>query len=178
MINYKKKFIMLTIAIILTICSSCGFLLHTSESKVIALATPSPLTTTVNITKSMNNSYIISSGSSRIGTFEVNYNILGTQGTIKKEQQIIISTIMDDFDKSPIIGYVKNSSPPSEQQKQLHQQQSTISNPFVDEQTVNQKIKSEIRDILSKSINNTNSNLFIQCKFGMNLTDWKCNRNE
>ena len=70
----------------------------------------SPSTSTVQISKDLTNSYIISSGSSKIGTFYTKYMILGNIDTLNKEQKLIISTITTDFNNSPVVGYVRTSS--------------------------------------------------------------------
>jgi len=99
----------------------------------------------VHITKELANSYTISSGSSEIGTFDANYTIAGDMNTIKKEQKLIVSTITNDFNNSPVIGYVKMPAASSQQQ----QQQTTLPNPFADNATINHKIETEINSALS-----------------------------
>ncbi len=66
-------------------------------------------------------------------------------GYDKKEQKLIVSTITDDFNNSPVIGYVKMPTAPSQQQ----QQQTTLPNPFADNATINHKIETEINSALS-----------------------------
>lgn len=106
----------------------------------------------------------ISSGSSRVRTFDSTYTILGNIDIIKKEQKIIISTINEDFNNSPIVGYIKTSLVPGQQQ-QL--QPPTLPNPFTNKATINQKIETEISSALS-SIGNTN-----MPKFPFNVTlEW------
>src|SRR5690349_13595089 len=51
----------------------------------------------IKITKQSNNSYTILAGSSNIGPFSTTYQILGNVIDIKKNQQLIISTIKQDF---------------------------------------------------------------------------------
>jgi hypothetical protein len=126
---------------------------------------------TVQITKDLTNSYTISSGSSEVGTFDTNYTIVGNMDAIKKEQKLIISTITEDFNKSPVIGYVKtaNASGPH--------QQATLPNPFADNATVNQKIVTEINGSLSSPVNLNADSTTIQCNFGMKISEWNCKSN-
>jgi hypothetical protein len=124
----------------------------------------------VHITKELANSYTISSGSSEIGTFDTNYTIAGDIGTIKKEQELIVSTITNDFNNSPVIGYVKMPGVPSKQQ----QQQATLLNPFADNATINHKIETEINSALSPAVDSTADKTSIQCNFGMNISEWNC----
>ena len=125
---------------------------------------------TVHITKELANSYTISSGSSEIGTFDANYTIAGDMDTIKKEQKLIVSTITDDFNNSPVIGYVKMPVAPSQQQ----QQQTTLPNPFADNATINHTIEAEINSALSPGRDSTTAKTSIQCNFGMNILEWNC----
>jgi hypothetical protein len=165
--NYRVNNIVITIVIILISLSlSMTNLTITQLSKVFGQST-----SMVKITKDLTNSYLISSGSSKIGTFDTTYTISGNTDIIKKEQKIILSTIKEDFNNSPIAGYIKTSLAPAQQQ-QL--KQPTLSNPFTNKATINQKIETEIGSALS-SVGNTNTaKISIQCNFGMELSEWKC----
>jgi hypothetical protein len=80
-----------------------------------------------------------------------------------------MSTITADFNNSPIIGYIKISSGPTQQQ------QPTMPNPFADKPTINKKIEAEIGSALSSTSGNLNiSKTSIQCESGMSISDWKC----
>ncbi len=174
--NYKVNSIIITVVITYIIFSlAFGNLSSAHYSKVYgqpSSSLSSTTTTTVKITKNLNNSYIISSGSSSIGIFDTTYTISGNKDVIKKEQKLVISTVQDDFDKSPIIGYIKISKTSSTQQKQ--QQQPTLPNPFADITTINQKIKTEINTAMTSAANTNFAKISIQCDFGMNLPNWKC----
>src|SRR5688572_14591758 len=61
---------------------------------------------TIHITKDGTNSYIISGGSSSVGTFDTTYRVVGERSAIRASEDLIISTITDDFSSSPTIGYV------------------------------------------------------------------------
>ncbi len=146
---------------------SFGYLTFTNYLEVFGQS-PSP----VQITKDLSNSYTISTGSSEVGTFDTNYTVLGNMDIIKKEQKLIISTITNDFNNSPIIGYIKIPAAPAQQQQQ--QQQTTLSNPFADNATINQNIEIEINNVLSSAGNSNTSKASIQCNFGMNISEWDC----
>ncbi len=83
---------------------------------------------------------------------------------------MIVSTITNDFNNSPVMGYVKMPAASSQQQ----QQQTTLPNPFADNATINHKIKTEINSALSHAGNSTAGKLPIQCNFGMNISGWDC----
>ena len=114
--------------------------------------------------------YALFSGSSNIGSFNSTYTILGSISSIKGSKDLITSTIINDYDKSPFIGYVivqKGKS--SDSSKSLG-----LANPFADKTTINEKIKSEIQ----KSIDSTNKintkEAVIKCDFGMEISKWNC----
>lgn len=158
------------VIIIASISISISFLFgHVTVTPYIEVFGQSP--SKVHITKELANSYTLSSGSSEIGTFDANYTIEGDIDIIKKEQELIVSTITDDFNNSPVIGYVKMPAAPSQQQQQ---QQTTLPNPFADNATINHKIETEINSALYPAGDPTTAKTSIQCAFGMNISAWNC----
>jgi len=123
---------------------------------------------TIHITKDASNSYALSSGSSQIGTFDTTYTILGSVPSLKQSTDLVISTIINDFDKSPFIGYI--IAPKSKSDTKLP----TLANPFVDKSTINEKIKNEIQSSISSSQKLKTSQAEIKCSFGMEINNWKC----
>lgn len=87
--------------------------------------------------------------------------------TIKKEQKLMVSTVTDDFNNSPVIGYVKMPGAYS-------QQQTALPNPFADNATINHKIETEINGALSPAGYPTTDKTSIKCNFGMNISEWDC----
>jgi hypothetical protein len=61
----------------------------------------------IHITKDGTNSYVLSGGSSRVGSFDTTYIVVGERGAIRTAENLIISTITEDFRSSPTIGYVR-----------------------------------------------------------------------
>ncbi len=170
--DYKIKFIIVLFAIVyisISLLIGNPLSIHPYSKAYGQLSLPSSTTTTIKITKHMINSYTISSDSSSIDTFGTNYTILGNKDSIKKEQKLVTSTIKDDFNKSPIIGYVKASAKTT-----TSPAVATLPNPFADKTTINQKIETEINNALSSTVNTNFAKISIQCDFGMNLPDWKC----
>ena len=123
---------------------------------------------TIHITKDASNSYVLSSGSSQIGTFDTTYTILGSITSLKQSTDLIISTIIKDFDKSPFIGYIIAHKSKSDTKLP------TLANPFVDKSTINEKIKNEIQSSISSAQKLKTSQAEIKCTFGMEINDWKC----
>ena len=59
--------------------------------------------TIIHITKDGTNSYLISGGSSNIGTFDTSYRIVGERSAVRASEELIITTITEDFRRSPTI---------------------------------------------------------------------------
>src|SRR5215210_3189470 len=70
---------------------------------------------TIHITKDGTNSYVLSGGSSSVGSFDTTYRVAGERSAIRSAENLIISTITSDFSSSPTIGYVMvgNTTSPS-----------------------------------------------------------------
>ena len=123
---------------------------------------------TVHITKQGSNSYALSKGSSQIGSFHTTYEILGTVSSIKESKNLITSTIVSDYDKSPFIGYVIASK--SKSSSDLP----GLANPFADKATINKKITSEIHSSIDSTTELKTKNAVIKCNFGMQISKWHC----
>ena len=112
--------------------------------------------------------YALSSGSSHIGSFDSTYTILGSISSIKESKDLITSTIISDYDKSPFIGYV------IAHKSKTDSESLGLANPFADKATINGKIKGEIqKSIYSTSKMNTKEAV-IKCDFGMEISKLNC----
>lgn len=146
--------------------SSISFL-EPTESFSQKSSSSSPL----HITKHSANSYTLSSGSSHIGSFDTTYTILGSISSIKQSQNLITSTIINDYDKSPFIGYV--IAPKSK--SSLDSSKSTgLANPFADKATIKSKIKNEIQKSIDSTKKIKTKEAVIKCDFGMEISKWNC----
>jgi|SRR5215831_12710107 len=83
-----------------------------------------PLNTT--ITSNSNCEYSIPSTFVKVDRFSTNYTIAGKISFINGSRDLITSTIIDNFDKNPNIGYVVNNSSSLNIASQLG-----LPNPFV-----------------------------------------------
>ena len=106
-----------------------------------------------------------------VGGFDTDYSITGTTMNIKDTKDLIISSIIDDYTKSPTVGYVTVSkSMPNSSEMQ-------IANPFAS----GEQIKQKIQDLLSISIENDASSktglIEIKCLFGDSLDLFSCSAN-
>jgi hypothetical protein len=61
---------------------------------------------TIHITKDGTNSYVISGGSSSVGSFDTTYRVVGERSAIRASEDLITSTIIIDFSTSITRAYV------------------------------------------------------------------------
>jgi Prealbumin-like fold domain len=143
---------------------------------------PQPPVPNITITTNSNSVYSIPSTSVQVDRFSTNYIIAGTISSLIYSKDLITSTIVNDFDKNPNIGYIVNDSsgsqapstpPPTSSQTQLG-----IPNPFVSIDLINQKITNVIQNAMeateASSSNSPQKHVEIKCTFGMILDDYNC----
>ena len=128
---------------------------------------------TLHIIKDATNSYAISSGSSFIGAFDTTYSILGNVSSMKADKDLIISTIIEDFGKSPTIGYVNNTGT-SPTGSQTNLTQPLLPNPFATKNAIDEKIRSEITTSIDNVVKSGPFEGEIKCIFGSSLDDFNC----
>jgi hypothetical protein len=125
---------------------------------------------TIHITKDATNSYVLSGGSSSVGSFDTTYRVAGERSAIRSAENLIISTITSDFSSSPTIGYVMvgNTTTASAD--------ATLPNPFASTEMITERITNELRRVISEAENNTSQGQWaeIKCGFGMTLEDMQC----
>lgn len=182
--NMKKVFITTAItAIVIAIAT-----VTTTFSNVAVLATPfveqggndtntTGVTTstgeqqsTIHIIKDTTNSYVLSGGSSSVGSFDTTYRVAGERSAIRSAENLIITTITDDFSSSPTIGYVMAGNTTTASAG------ATLPNPFVTPEQITERITNELRRVISEAENNTveGQDVEIKCGFGMTLQDMQC----
>jgi hypothetical protein len=125
---------------------------------------------TIHITKDATNSYVLSGGSSSVGSFDTTYRVAGERSAIRSAENLIISTITSDFSSSPTIGYVMvgNTTTASAD--------ATLPNPFASTEMITERITNELRRVISEAENNTSQGQWVEikCGFGMTLEDMQC----
>jgi hypothetical protein len=182
--NMKKVFITTAItAIVIAIAT-----VTTTFSNVAVLATPfveqggndtntTGVTTstggqqsTIHIIKDTTNSYVLSGGSSSVGSFDTTYRVAGERSAIRSAENLIITTITDDFGSSPTIGYVMAGNTTTASAG------ATLPNPFATPEQITERITNELRRVISEAENNTveGQDVEIKCGFGMTLQDMQC----
>jgi hypothetical protein len=128
---------------------------------------------TIHIIKHGSNSYVISGSSSSVGSFDTTYRVAGERSAIRATEHLIISTITDDFRKSPTIGYI---TPSSTTTTGTTAPEPTLPNPFATPEQITEKITTEIRRVISEAESNTSQGQYVEikCNFGMSLEDMRC----
>jgi hypothetical protein len=131
---------------------------------------PAGQQSTIHIIKHGSNSYTISGGSSSVGSFDTTYRIAGERSAIRASEDLIISTITDDFRTSPTIGYVMVGNTTTTAAD------ATLPNPFASPEQITERITNELRRVISEAESNTSQgqHVEIKCGFGMTLEDMRC----
>jgi hypothetical protein len=131
--------------------------------------------------KTSANSYNLVNGQTvLVGIFDTTYVITGSSNSLHKSEDLIISTIQDDFDNSPTIGYVRagNASEVFEIGSSTAKTQAkipaAIPNPFVDQQRINSTIAQELSRAIASAHSLNFTIVAIMCDFGMNIENWQC----
>ena len=171
MVRYSSiLFTVLVLGLSILTISSISFLTSIESFSQTIETQSKQSSSSLHITKHSSNSYVLSSGSSHIGSFGTAYNILGSVSSIQKSQNLITTTITDDYNKSPFIGYV--IAPKS---KSLDSSKSTgLANPFADKATIKAKIKNEIQKAIDSTKKIKIKEAVIKCDFGMQISKWNC----
>jgi hypothetical protein len=131
---------------------------------------------TIHITKHGTNSYLLSGGSSSVGSFDTTYRVLGERSAIRASEDLIISTITSDFSSSPTIGYLTAGNMTSTTGGGTAADTATLPNPFASPEQITERITSELRRVITEAENNTpqGQHVEIKCDFGMTLDDMLC----
>ena len=134
----------------------------------------SSVNNTVHITKSSTSSYnIVDSQTGLVGAFDTLYLITGSSDSLDSSKKIIISTIQDDFNNSPTIGYIRlynvteeivGASLPA-----------SVVNPFADPRMINSTVTQHITSAIDSAHSLNNAMVAIKCDFGMIIGEWQCN---
>ncbi len=129
---------------------------------------------TINIIKDATNSYALSGSSSHVGSFDTTYRIAGERSAIRSAENLIISTITNDFRTSPTIGYIRATEGGGV--GATGSTEATSPNPFATHQQITEKITSELRNAITQAESNTSQgqHVEIKCDFGMSLEDMRC----
>ena len=156
-----------------------------SSSSVLAQTTNATTTTTVEddatslatriqITKDVTNSYAISEGSVRVGSFDTIYAITGSVDDISGNNDLITSTIQSDFNSSSTVGYVMAQAANNNTASNSTQATTTLPSPFASSEEISQRIADEIRKGIESAERSNEEYAEIRCHFGMDLPGFEC----
>jgi hypothetical protein len=177
--NKNNKYLSVLVSVILTLAFATfpsSFSPSTKDSTSIAspLNIPPELQTnstdTIHIMKASTNSYdIVHDQTVFTGTFDTTYAVTGSSNSLNKSKDLIISTIQDDFNSSPTIGYVRAGNT-----SEVFGLGANIPNPFADQQRINSTIAQEFSHAIA-SAHSLNATIpAVACNFGMNIENWHC----
>jgi hypothetical protein len=149
----------------------------TTTDTTITTPAPGQEQQTIHITKDSTNSYVISGGSSSVGSFDTTYRIAGERSAIRSAEDLIISTITSDFSSSPTIGYVMAANMTTTTTTgDAADAATTLPNPFASPEQITERITSELRRVITEAESNTpqGQHVEIKCDFGMTLDEMRC----
>ena len=167
-VNNKFKIAMLGVVV---------SVLGTSMFSITTLTANAQSPYNIKVAKTALNDFTVTNGASYTGSsFDTTYKMTGTPADFTKGTDTLISSVTEDFDKSPTIGYItmdKTSTQPSGNT-------TGMANPFVSKEQVNEKIKSVLMSAIDKienpgglqiKIGDTNE---IKCELGNVLNEFNC----
>jgi hypothetical protein len=131
----------------------------------------------VSIARDANSQETISDGASYVSGFDTTYNIKGGTLDLSKGRDLVLSSIIDDFDNSTTIGYVK----PGKATPEGTANTTGLANPFVTVEQINEKIKSVLDPVIDSALAGGGVAFTvgpvtheIKCTFGGYLEDFGC----
>lgn len=130
----------------------------------------------VHILKDSTVSYDIKGAQTElIGVFDTTYTILGNSESLNSSKGLIVSTIQDDFNHSPTVGYIRSGNPSnvSDTNNQTLEGLS-LPNPFADIAEINQTINEHVSDAIGLVDGHNFRFVTVKCDFDMNIEDWEC----
>ena len=132
---------------------------------------------TIKVAKTTEGDFTVTDGASYVGSsFETTYSMRGTTTDFIKAKDVLTSTILDDFGKSPTIGYIKINSTDIRKNTNMI----GLANPFVSKEQIDEKVKSVLSYALDKIEHpvgitlNVGDSRQIKCVFGNVLDDFWC----
>ena len=121
----------------------------------------------VQISKSSANSYQIVNETAYIKPFfDTSYIISGSSNLLNDSQNIINSTIINDFLSSPTAGYIIQQNNSSNSTTNSTNALPALPNPFVDQETISTTIQQQLSEAISFAINIDYFEVDIKCIFG------------
>jgi hypothetical protein len=131
----------------------------------------------INVAKTTEGDFSVTDGASYVGPyFDTTYTMTGTANDFIKAKDVLVASILDDFSKSPTIGYIQMNSTVT----QTNDNMTGLPNPFVSKEQVDEKVKSVLSYALDKIehpvgiMPNIGDSRQIKCVFGNILDEFWC----
>lgn len=173
--------VMAALAIIGTTFAPSSVLAQTTNATTTTTTTTivednaTSLATRIQITKDATNSYAISEGSVRVGSFDTIYAITGSVDDISGNSDLIMSTIQNDFNSSSTVGYVMAKAANSNNTaSNITQATTALPSPFASSKEISQRIGDEIQKGIEAAEHSDEMYAEIRCHFGMELPRFEC----
>lgn len=173
--------VMAALAIIGTTFAPSSVLAQTTNATTTTTTTTTvednatSLATRIQITKDATNSYAISEGSVRVGSFDTIYAITGSVDDISGNSDLIMSTIQNDFNSSSTVGYVMAKAANSNNTaSNITQATTVLPSPFASSKEISQRIADEIQKGIEAAEHSDEMYAEIRCHFGMELPRFEC----
>ena len=129
----------------------------------------------VQISKSSTNSYQIVNETAYIKPFfDTSYIISGSSNLLNNSQNIINSTIINDFLSSPTAGYIMQQNNSSNSTANATNVFVHLPNPFVDQEKISNTIQQQLFEAIDSAIDIDYFEIDIKCTFGNKIEDWNC----
>jgi hypothetical protein len=166
-----------TTFLVVAIVAMAGGLICTTSMPTAAAPASAQSNYTIKVAKTTEGDFTVTNGASFVGsTFETTYSMRGTTTDFIKAKDALTSSILDDFGKSPTIGYVKMNSTDT----QTNPNVIGLANPFVSKEQIDEKVKSVLSYALDKIEHpvgitpNIGDSRQVKCVFGNVLDDFWC----
>ena len=131
----------------------------------------------INVAKTTVGDFTVTDGASYVGPyFDTTYTMTGTANDFIKAKDVLVASILDDFSKSPTIGYIQMNNTVT----QTNDNVTGLANPFASKEQVDEKVKSVLSYALNKIEHpvgitpNIGDSRQIKCVFGNVLDEFWC----
>ena len=129
----------------------------------------------VQISRLSTNSYQIVNETAYIKPFfDTSYIISGSSNFLNNSQNIINSTIINDFLSSPTAGYIMEPNNTSNSTTNATNVLPALPNPFVDQATISATIQKQLFEAINSAVDIDYFEVDIKCTFGNKIQDWNC----
>ena len=129
----------------------------------------------VQISKSSTNSYQIVNETAYIKPFfDTSYIISGSSNLLNNSENIINSTIINDFLSSPTAGYIMQQNNSSNPTTNATNVLPALPNPFVNQETISATIQQQLSEAINSAMDIDNFEVDIECTFGNKIQEWNC----